>query len=89
MVADGFKPQGYTASKHLPGSAADRYKAKIRSKTSSPHISYLNHDLDFFLLHGRKERTEKENKVAGRAKGTSMDHKYLLTFNVACLMQVI
>jgi hypothetical protein len=26
MAADGFKPQGYTARKHLPGSAGDVYK---------------------------------------------------------------
>jgi hypothetical protein len=63
-------------------------KAKIKSKTSNPHISYLNHNLIFFFQRHR-ERTGKEDKLVGRVKGMSIDCKYLLTFNIACLTQVI
>jgi hypothetical protein len=37
--------------------------AKIKSKTSNPHISYLNHGLIFFSFNGTEKEQEKKTNL--------------------------
>ncbi len=38
-------------------------KAEIKSKTSNPHISYLNHNLIFFSFNGIEKEQEKKTNL--------------------------
>ncbi len=38
-------------------------KAKIKSKTSNPHISYLKHNLIFFSFDGLEKEQEKKTNL--------------------------
>ncbi len=64
-------------------------KAKDQKQDLKSSHLLLEPQPHFFLFQWHRERTGKENKLVGRVKGMSKDCKYLLTFNIACLMQVI